>query len=83
MTSTVLVAAALVVAASAAFFIIGRLTGRKSEIARQLAARATAEETAKRVLDDATREAESLRKSAVLSGKETGRLDALRCRKCD
>src|SRR5688572_30702944 len=72
MTFTALVAAAVaaVVASAAFFFVIGTRAGRKSEVERQLQAKATAEETGKRILDDATREAESLRKSAVLSGKE-------------
>jgi len=67
-----LIAAALVVvvALSAAFFFFGRRYGRNAEVARQLQARSTAEETARRILEDATRDAESLRKSAVLSGKE-------------
>src|SRR5688572_3022423 len=73
MTQTAWLAAAgfgLIAVASAVFFYIGRLGGRRSEVARQLEARATAEETAKRVLEDAARDAESLRKTAVLSGKE-------------
>ena len=37
---------------------------------RQQGAQATAEETAKRIVGEAQREAESLRKTAVLSGKE-------------
>ena len=67
-----MIAAALVVvvALSAAFFFFGRRYGRNAEVARQLQARSTAEETARRILEDATRDAESLRKSAVLSGKE-------------
>ncbi len=39
-------------------------------MARQGSAKATAEETSKRILDEAAREAESLRKTAVLTGKE-------------
>src|SRR5687768_13449538 len=70
MTETALLAAALIVVASAVFFFFGRRTGRNSEVARQAQAKSTAEETARRVLDDATRDAESLRKTAVLSGKE-------------
>ncbi|MEJ7760507.1 MAG: ribonuclease Y [Gemmatimonadaceae bacterium] len=62
--------ALLVAAASAVFFIVGQGRGRRSEVSRQLSARSTAEETAKRVLDDAAREAESMRKNAVLTGKE-------------
>jgi len=62
--------AVLVAIASAVSFVLGRRAGKGSELTRQREARATAEETAKRVLDDAAREAESLRKSAVLGGKE-------------
>ncbi|HVF38407.1 MAG TPA: ribonuclease Y [Gemmatimonadaceae bacterium] len=73
MTESAWLAAAgfvLVALASAVFFFVGRRAGISAELSRQQQARATAEETAKRVLDDATREAESLRKSAVLGGKE-------------
>ena len=73
MTATALLAAVgsgLIVIAAAAFFFLGRRAGRKSEVERQLQARATAEETARRVLEDAAREADSLRKTAVLTGKE-------------
>jgi ribonuclease Y len=73
MTQTAILAAvgfAVVVVASVVFLLIGRKTGRSSEIARQIEAKATAEETAKRVLDEAAREAESQRKTALLSGKE-------------
>jgi len=59
-----------VAVASAVFFLVGRRAGRGSEVTRQLGARATAEETAKRVLDEAARESDSLRKTAVLGGKE-------------
>lgn len=70
-TTGLLLAAALgaLVGAVAAFFI-GRRLGVSSEIARQAAARATAEETAKRIVGDAERESDSLRKSAIISGKE-------------
>ncbi len=73
MTQTAIFAAVgfvVVVVASVVFLFIGRRTGRSSEIARQIQAKVTAEETAKRVLDDAARDAESLRKTALLSGKE-------------
>src|SRR4051812_14306 len=63
-----------VVIASAAFFFFGRragvTTGRAIEVDRQSAAKATAEETAKRIIADAEREVETSRKSAVISGKE-------------
>jgi ribonuclease Y len=72
MTDTAIYAAlgVLVILASAAFFIVGRVAGRIAERKAQAAARATAEETAKRIVDDAQREADTLRKSAVLAGKE-------------
>src|SRR5579859_5092278 len=56
--------------ASAVFFFIGRKIGGRGERRRQEQARATAEETANRIVGEAQREAESLRKTAVLSGKE-------------
>ena len=73
MTNTAWLTAAgilLFVIAGAVFFIIGSKLGRGREIRRQQAAQATAEESAKRILTEANREAESLRKTAVLSGKE-------------
>src|SRR5690606_37508199 len=56
--------------AAAAFFFLGRKTGAARELDRQRAAKATAEETARRVLADAERDAEALRKTSVLSGRE-------------
>ncbi len=72
MDQTTLVAAlgALLLAASAAFFLFGRAAGRKTTLNEQALAKATAEDTSKRILGEAEREAESLRKNAVLSGKE-------------
>src|SRR4051812_5746146 len=60
----------LFVIASAVFFFVGRKIGRRAELRRQEQAHSTAEEAAKRIVGDAQREAESLRKAAVLSGKE-------------
>lgn len=71
--ATLIAGAAGVIAtivASAAFFFVGRKSGRAGELARQAAAKATAEETAKRIVGDAERESESIRKSAVIAGKE-------------
>jgi ribonuclease Y len=55
-------------------FLAGRRTGQTKgiaqEIERQRAAKATAEETAQRILTEAQRDAESQRKSALVSGKE-------------
>ena len=73
MTTTAWLAAAgtlLFIVAGAVFFFIGSRVGRGNELRRQQQAKATAEETAKRIVTDAEREAESLRKAAVLSGKE-------------
>jgi ribonuclease Y len=72
MTISILSAAlgVLVIIASAAFFFFGRSTGRTDERNAQSAAKATAEETSKRILGEASREADSLRKSAVIAGKE-------------
>src|SRR6185503_13494803 len=58
------------VVALPALFFVGRRTGMGAERARQAAAKATAEETGKRIVGEAEREAENLRKSAVVSGKE-------------
>ena len=56
--------------ASPAFFILGRRTGARSERERQAAAKATAEETSRRIISEAERDAENVRKSAVVAGKE-------------
>ena len=56
--------------AAVAAFVTGRRSGRAQELAEQRRARASAEETAGRLLDEARREAETLRKDAVVSGKE-------------
>jgi ribonuclease Y len=72
MNATALSAAlgVLVIVASAAFFFFGQRAGRKREHEAQLLAKSTAEQTAKRIVGDAEREAESMRKSALISGKE-------------
>jgi ribonucrease Y len=72
MNQSILIAAsaALCIVASAAFFFFGRSRGRYQVLVEQKSAKATAEETAKRILGDAEREADSTRKSAVLAGKE-------------
>src|SRR5512132_3178963 len=73
MTNTAWLSAAgilLFVIAGAVFFFFVRKLGVRLELRRQQEARATAEETAKRIVGEAEREAESLRKTAVLSGKE-------------
>ncbi|HEX7019325.1 MAG TPA: ribonuclease Y [Gemmatimonadaceae bacterium] len=60
----------VLIVASPAFFIIGRRVGGRAEHERQAAAKATAEETGRRIVGEAEREAENLRKSAVVAGKE-------------
>ncbi|HVA56854.1 MAG: ribonuclease Y [Gemmatimonadaceae bacterium] len=66
----IIAALGAVVVASPAFFIFGRRLGRSAEQRRQVEAEATAQQLAKRVVEDAEREAENLRKSAVVAGKE-------------
>ncbi|HYS68920.1 MAG TPA: Rnase Y domain-containing protein, partial [Gemmatimonadaceae bacterium] len=73
MTSTAWLTAAgilLFAIAGAVFFFIGRKLGGRSELERQQQAKATAEQTSKKIVGEAEREAESLRKTAILSGKE-------------
>src|SRR6202165_3666267 len=73
MTNTAWLSAAgilLFVTASAVFFYFGRRFGGRTELRRQEQAHATAEETAKRIIGESQREAESVRKAAGLSGKE-------------
>jgi len=60
----------LAVLAIAAAFVFGRRAGRGQALAEQSTAKQTAEELSRRIVADAEREAEALRKSAVLSGKE-------------
>ena len=70
LTALTAVLGVAIVIASAAFFVIGRRAGTAAELRRQRESRATAEETSKRILGEAEREAETLRKSAIVSGKE-------------
>jgi ribonuclease Y len=67
-----ILAAALgaLIIASAAFFFLGRRIGVATEVKRLTVTKSTAEETAKRIISDGEREAENLRKSAIVSGKE-------------
>ncbi len=55
-------------------FVAGRgagvTMGRTQEVERQRAAQATAEESAQRIRSEAERDAEGLRKSAIVAGKE-------------
>ena len=67
---TLIVALALVVVvAPVAFFIGGRLGQRKEQRLRENA-RESAEQVSKRIVGEAERDADALRKSAVLAGKE-------------
>jgi ribonuclease Y len=69
-TNVLLAVLGVFIIASPALFVFGRKTGGRAEKDRQIAARSTAEETSKRIVTEAEREAENLRKSAVVSGKE-------------
>src|SRR5919107_4515804 len=69
-TGTIVALGVLVIVAAAAAFMFGRRAGRSETIAAQAAAKQTAEELSRRIVADAEREAEGLRKSAVLAGKE-------------
>jgi ribonuclease Y len=51
-------------------FVLGRQAGRNVEIREQKRAKSTADETAQRILEEARREADTARKSAIVSGKE-------------
>ena len=61
---------ALGVIAAVLGFVFGRKSGRQAEVVAQQRAKATAEETATRILEEAGREAENIRKGAVVSGRE-------------
>jgi ribonuclease Y len=61
---------ALGLVAAVVAYVLGRRAGRTIEIEGQKRARATADETAGRIIDEARREAENLRKGAIVSGKE-------------
>ena len=68
---------AMGVAGSAvAFFFVGRKSGRAAEGLARKAAGEAAEQVARRIIGDAEREADGLRKQAVLGGKE----EAMRAR---
>jgi ribonuclease Y len=65
-----LAALGVAILALPALFVWGRRAGAIGERRRQSAAKATAEETGSRIVSEAEREAENLRKSAVVAGKE-------------
>src|SRR5262245_64481463 len=66
----IIAALGTLIVAGPASFIFGRSRGRGAERQRQADSKATAEETSKRIVGDAEREADNLRKSAVVTGKE-------------
>src|SRR5256714_15591164 len=70
MNETLAAALGVLVVASAAFFFLGRRIGTGAEVKRLAASKSTAEETAKRIVGESEREAENMRKSAVVAGKE-------------
>ncbi len=65
-----LIIGALGLISSVVWHAVGRRSGRKEEVAEQRRAKATGEETAARLVDEARREVETLRKGAVVAGKE-------------
>jgi ribonuclease Y len=68
--STLIAALGVLLIAGPAFFLLGRRVGAAAQVRQHVAAKTTAEETARRLLSDAEREAETLRKGAVVAGKE-------------
>jgi ribonuclease Y len=60
----------LAVVASAGALVLGRRAGRTAILKEQAAAHATAEQRAKQVVAEAERESETIRKSAVVQGRE-------------
>lgn len=59
-----------VVVAAVVAFVIGRKAGGAAEVEQQRRAKSTAEELRTRMLEEATRDAENVRKTAIVSGKE-------------
>ncbi|HEY2375118.1 MAG TPA: ribonuclease Y [Gemmatimonadaceae bacterium] len=70
MSETLAAALGALILASAAFFFLGRRIGIANEVKRLAATKSTAEETGQRIVSEAEREAENLRKSAIVAGKE-------------
>ena len=65
----ILAALGVILLASAAFFFVGRGVCRTAEQRRLTVSKSSAEETSTRILADAEREAEQLRKTAVLAAR--------------
>ena len=61
---------ALGLISAVASYLFGRRSGRKDEVAEQRRAKSTGEETAARLVEEARREVDNLRKGAVVAGKE-------------
>ena len=61
--------AALVGALGVISTVVAYVLGGRLKVRDQLRAKATADETASRILDDARREAETARKSAIVEGE--------------
>jgi ribonuclease Y len=59
-----------VVVAAVVAFVLGRKAGGKAELEQQRRAEATAEQTSARLLEEAKRESENVRKGAIVAGKE-------------
>ena len=71
MNETFAAALGALILASAAFFFLGRRIGTAAEVKRLAATKGTAEETGKRIVTEAEREAENLRKSAVVPARRS------------
>src|SRR5512133_1335148 len=69
-TATLAALGVLALLACAAAFVFGRKVGQAAELAAQQAAKASAEEISRRIVADAERDADGLKKTAVLAGKE-------------
>ncbi|HET7458272.1 MAG TPA: ribonuclease Y [Gemmatimonadaceae bacterium] len=69
-TATLAALGVLALLACAAAFVYGRKVGQAAELAAQQAAKASAEEISRRIVADAERDADGLKKTAVLAGKE-------------
>src|SRR5689334_2524567 len=71
LTAIVAMAGVLLAAGTAVVaHLMGKRAGSAAELQRLGIARETAEDTAERIVGEAQREAETLRKTAVLTGKE-------------
>lgn len=69
-TAALLIGLAAAAVMAGVGYLLGRQSGRRHEIVEQQRAGTTAEATAARILDEARRESDTLRKSAIVAGKE-------------